>query len=120
MFTTHQIDCLKKLGIQFLKTEPEKSPKHDFASIEVSETTSHIELPQALLNDLTVLFPALKVDGNKIRLTEHFVWLVEARTTRVIATKTQLITAPFEKLSIAHKKQIWDKLQEIVKATSAS
>ena len=108
------------MGIQFLKSDPEKPSKHDSASIQVSETASRIELPEALLKDLKVLFPALKVDGNKIRLTEHFVWLIEARTTRVIATKTQLITAPFEKLSIAHKKQIWDKLQESVDKVSAS
>ena len=107
MYTPHQIECMKKLGIKFLQAGSlDASPKESL--------TKDMVLEPSFEKDLLVLFPQMKVVGQKVQLTESFSWLIEGKSTRVIATKTQLITAPISDLSSAQKQQVWSTLAPLV------
>jgi len=107
VYTPHQIECMKKLGIKFLQAGSlDASPKESL--------TKDMVLEPLFEKDLLVLFPQMKVVGQKVQLTESFSWLIESKSTRVIATKTQLITAPISDLSSAQKQQVWSTLAPLV------
>lgn len=149
MYTPHQIECMKKLGIKFLQAgsldairlvqesgnkvnvnDPNVSGANlanansnisDAGAGKTSSSASPIEsltkdmvLEPSFEKDLLVLFPQMKVVGQKVQLTDSFSWLIESKSTRVIATKTQLITASINDLSTAQKQQVWSALAPLV------
>lgn len=109
MYTPHQIDCLKQMGVEFLNTQqvPVLSEQSQLASLT---NESNVELAASLIKDLQVLFPELNVEGSIIQLNDQYKWRFQAGSTRLLATKTQLITSPPEHLSAKDWRQIWHHL----------
>lgn len=107
MYTPHQIDCMQQLGVSFL--QPVVPPKKaDSESTSVQD----VLLPESLLTDLKVVFPDLLIDGERIHLTNKFSWLIQANTTRVIATKTQLITPSLNVMTHQHWRKVWEQITD--------
>ncbi|MDA8622137.1 hypothetical protein N9L48_05760 [Psychrosphaera sp.] len=118
---------MKRLGIEFMQVGSVNAPSTNQESVTqvtgnstavntapAASTVKNMVLEPSFEKDLLVLFPKMKVTGQKVQLTDSFSWLIEGKSTRVIATKTQLITAPIHDLSIAQKKQVWSTLSPLV------
>ena len=113
MYTAHQIDCLKQMGVEFFSTR--NATITDTANIKqgartVIEEELSIEFADTFITDLKVLFPKLQVEGSVLKLSDSFKWRFQPGTTRLIATKTQLISPAIESLTVKDWQQIWSHL----------
>ncbi len=127
VYTRHQLDCLQQLGIKLLvpsglesaNVEAKNETKIEAdTNIHTTESAvasvNEINIKKTLLDDLQIMFPDYKIEGNRLILTDSFSWLFQGNTTRVIATNTQLITPLVNTLTVKQLRQIWSCLQEHV------
>lgn len=127
MYSAHQIDCMQQLGTVFLSPRADHTDKPK-TSVEapavdtnqpsvsnsersfVTVSDEPVQIPDRLVDDLRVLFPTLIKDNNTLHLTPESRWLFQVNSSRPLATKTQLITGEYSKLSTQDRQKVWSAL----------
>ena len=107
MYSAFQQQCLQQLGISLYQLKPDISqPKESLAS---SQKESWQQVPEQILSDLQILFPTMKVEGERLLLDDKSVWsTVSAQQVNIT---NNIIESPLPHLmSVEQKKQVWQQL----------
>ena len=122
MYSTVQLQCLKQLGIPFVKlnaqytaqnnvaeeTAVEKSVKSDVINSQLWQT-----IPLEMMADIKVLFPQLQLDELGARLTNQYSWSL-ADVTDITLNENQLVSPLPNALSSIQKRQLWQHLSSFI------
>lgn len=112
MYSALQQQCLQQLDIPLYQLKSENLA----VKAETEEELDWAQVAEKLIEDIKVLFPQLYISGNKLTLNSSCTWLL-SKDVGIKLLDDQLHTANPDSLSVAEKKQVWQKLAQ-VKAVS--